>query len=65
MFPEATYINWWRGDSILGEHLTDDLSDFGVPYDRTNDVRERRAISWKYQSKSCGHAQAQKWTTVR
>jgi arylsulfatase A-like enzyme len=51
MFPDAHYVNWVRDprDSILGEHLTDDLSDFGIAYDKTNDVRLRRAISWKYQ----------------
>lgn len=51
MFPEARYIYWLRDprDSILGGHLTDDLADFGVPYERTDDIRERRAISWSYQ----------------
>lgn len=51
MFPEARYIHWSRDprDSILGAHLTDDLADFGIPYDHTDDVRLRRAISWKYQ----------------
>jgi hypothetical protein len=51
MFPEAYYIHWSRDprDSILGAHMTDDLADFGVSYDRTDDVRLRRAISWKYQ----------------
>jgi hypothetical protein len=52
MFPDIYYIFWVRDprDSVLGAHLTDDLSDFGVPYDHTDNVRERRAISWKYQS---------------
>jgi hypothetical protein len=51
MFPDIRYIHWTRDprDSILGAHLTDDLADFGVPYDRTDDVALRRAISWKYQ----------------
>lgn len=51
MFPEIRYIFWIRDprDSILGQHVTDDLADFGVPYDKTADERERRAISWKYQ----------------
>lgn len=51
LFPEARYIHWVRDprDSIIGAHLTDDLSDFGVPYDKTDDVRLRRAVSWKYQ----------------
>ena len=51
MFPDAYYIHWVRDprDAILGAHLTDDLADFGVPYERTDDLRLRRAISWKYQ----------------
>ncbi len=52
MFPDVKYIYWIRDprDCILRGHLTDDLADFGVPYDHTDDVRLRRAISWKYQS---------------
>ena len=52
MFPAIKYIYWIRDprDSIIGRHMTDDLADFGVPYPHTDDVRERRAISWKYQS---------------
>ena len=51
MFPDIRYIHWVRDprDSIIGSHLTDDLSDFGIEYDKTDDVRLRRAISWKYQ----------------
>ncbi len=51
LFPDIYYIHWVRDprDCILGAHLTDDLADFGVPYDKTDDVRLRRAISWKYQ----------------
>ncbi len=51
MFPEAYYIHWTRDprDSILGGHVTDDLSDFDIPYDHTEDIRLKRAISWKYQ----------------
>lgn len=51
MFPEAHYIYWVRDprDAILGSHLTDDLSDFGVRYRPTENIREMRAISWKYQ----------------
>jgi hypothetical protein len=51
MFPDIKYIFWIRDprDCILGEHITDDLSDFGVPYEKTDDVRLRRAISWDYQ----------------
>jgi hypothetical protein len=51
MFPDIHYIYWIRDprDCILGQHLTDDLADFGIDYDRTDDIRLRRAISWKYQ----------------
>lgn len=51
MYPDARFISWIRDprDSIIGRHLTDDLADFGVPYPPTEDERERRAISWKYQ----------------
>jgi len=52
MFPDTRYIYWVRDprDCILSAHLTDDLADFDIPYDHTDDVRLRRAISWKYQS---------------
>jgi hypothetical protein len=51
LFPDIQYIFWVRNprDCILGHHITDDLSDFGVDYPRTDDIRLRRAISWKYQ----------------
>ena len=51
MFPDIDYIFWVRDprDSILGAHLTDDLSRFGVPYQKTDDLLMNRAISWKYQ----------------
>lgn len=51
MFPDIKYIHWVRDprDSILGRHLTDDLADFGVPYEKTDDLLMKRAISWKYQ----------------
>jgi Sulfotransferase family len=51
MFPEIKYVFWIRNprDCILGRHITDDLTDFGIPYPKTDDVRLRRAISWKYQ----------------
>jgi hypothetical protein len=51
MFPDIKYIHWVRDprDSILRGHLTDDLADFGIPYPPTDDLRLRRAISWKYQ----------------
>lgn len=51
LYPDIKYIFWIRNprDCILGHHVTDDLSDFGIDYPRTEDVRLRRAISWKYQ----------------
>lgn len=51
MFPDIRYIHWVRDprDCVLGAHLTDNLNDFGIPYEPTEDVRLRRAISWKYQ----------------
>jgi len=52
MFPNIKYIYWIRDprDSIIGEHVTDDLADFGVSCNPAASVREMRAISWKYQS---------------
>lgn len=51
LYPEIQYIFWVRNprDCVLGRHITDDMSDFGIEYPRTDDVRLRRAISWKYQ----------------
>ncbi len=51
MCPDIKYIYWVRDprDSIIGEHVTDDLGDFHVEYPQTDDIRRRRAISWKYQ----------------
>jgi hypothetical protein len=50
-FPDAKFIHWIRDprDSILSNHRTDDLADFDIPYPKTEDLRERRAISWYYQ----------------
>lgn len=51
LFPDICYIHWVRDprDCILGSHLTDDLNDFGIRYEKTDDVRTNRAISWLYQ----------------
>jgi hypothetical protein len=51
MFPDIKYIFWIRNprDCILGGHLTDDLHDWGIDYPATDDIRMKRAISWKYQ----------------
>jgi hypothetical protein len=50
-FPEISAIYWVRNprDCILSGHLTDDLGRFGIRCPETDDVRRRRAISWKYQ----------------
>ena len=51
MFPEVRYIFWIRNprDCIIGTHITDNLSDWGVACPPSDDTRLRRAISWKYQ----------------
>lgn len=51
MYPDMKYIFWIRNprDNIQAAHMTDDLNDFGISYQPTDDVRLRRAISWKYQ----------------
>ncbi len=52
LFPDVRYIFWVRDprDCIAGSHLTDDLGRFGVACPPAgDDIRLRRAISWKYQ----------------
>ncbi|MBQ4338764.1 MAG: sulfotransferase [Clostridia bacterium] len=51
MFPEIYCIHWVRDprDCILGSHVTDDLREFNIDYTLTDNPREMRAISWKYQ----------------
>ncbi len=51
LFPDLNYIHWIRDprDCILRAHVTDDLSFFGIPCQKTADERLQRAISWKYQ----------------
>jgi hypothetical protein len=68
LFPEAYFIHWVRDprDSILGAHLTDDLADFGVPYEHTDNLRLRRAISWKYQMEIVrATPKPKRWISVR
>ena len=68
MFPRAYFISWVRDprDSIIGGHLTDDLSDFGVPYQAVDDVREMRAVSWKYQRENVNATpRPRRWIEVR
>jgi len=51
LYPDIHYIFWVRNprDCILNRHITDDLLEFGVQYPQTDNIRLRRAISWKYQ----------------
>ena len=53
LYPDMKYIIWCRHpyDSILGQHLTDDLNLWNIPFDRSVSVniKLKRAISWKYQ----------------
>jgi len=68
MFPEARYIHLIRDprDCILSGHVTDDLAAFGIDYGHTDDVRERRAISWKYQYELIrATPEPAHWLTVR
>lgn len=68
MFPDAKYIFWVRDprDCVLNRHITDDLAVFGVAYPPTNNIRLRRAISWKYQVELVkATAQPANWLEVR
>ena len=41
LFPDIKYIFWIRDprDSIINQHKTDDLADFGIAYEPTDDLR--------------------------
>ena len=45
MFPDTKFIFWIRDprDSIINQHKTDDLADFGIPYQPTEDAALRAA----------------------
>ncbi len=51
MFPDMKYIFWIRNprDCIIGQHVTDDMTRFGVQSPHSEDIREQRAFSWFYQ----------------
>jgi len=51
MFPDIKYIEWVRDprDCILNVHPTDDMNVFGIDYPKSDDIRQNRAYSWKYQ----------------
>lgn len=57
MFPDIKYIQWVRDprDCILAGHLTDDLNDFGIQYDKSDDIRKNRSVSWYYQREIVRH----------
>ena len=68
LFPDIDYIYWIRDprDCILGSHLTDDLSQFGIPCEKVDDVRLQRAISWEYQVELIkATPKPPRWQTVR
>lgn len=68
MFPDAKYIFWVRDprDCVLNRHITDDLRTFGIDYPPTDDIRLRRAISWKYQAELVkATPQPPNWLEVR
>jgi len=51
MFPDTRTIFWNRDprDCILGGHLTDNLSKFGIEGPEIENIFEQRAVSWIYQ----------------
>jgi hypothetical protein len=68
MFPDIHYIYWIRDprDCILAGHATDDLARWGIAYEATEDIRLRRAISWKYQAQLVkATPKPVHWLTVR
>lgn len=68
MFPDAKYIFWIRNprDCIIGNHVTDNMNTFGIPYKRMDSDRGKRAISWLYQYKLVKAAPHPKnWIEVR
>ncbi|MCJ8331274.1 MAG: sulfotransferase [Lentisphaeria bacterium] len=68
LFPEIKYIQWVRDprDSILKGHPTDDLGRFNIDYDKTDNIRLSRAISWKYQMEIIkATPKPDNWITVR
>ena len=55
-----------RATSILSGHVTDNLDDFGVPHDKTDDIRLLRATSWLYQAQIIRDTPKPKhWLSVR
>ncbi len=68
MFPDIRYIFWIRNprDCIIGGHITDDLQEWGIPCPAEDDLRLRRAISWKYQYDLVrATPKPEKWIEVR
>ena len=68
IFPKAKYIFWIRNprDCIIGGHVTDDMHTFGIQYPETDNVREKRAYSWRYQYDLVkATARPEQWIEVR
>lgn len=68
IFPKAKYIFWIRNprDCIIGGHVTDDMHTFGIQYPETDNVREKRAYSWRYQYDLVkATAKPEQWIEVR
>ena len=68
MFPDIRYIFWIRNprDCIIGGHITDDLLEWAIPCPAADDLRLRRAISWKYQYDLVrATPKPEKWIEVR
>ena len=65
--PDVRYILWIRNprDCIVGKHITDNLSDWGVACPPTHDTRLHRAVSWKYQyDLVCATPRPRNWIEV-
>ena len=68
LFPDASYIFWIRDprDCVLGSHVTDDLSRFGVEGPVSRCPEMQRAISWMYQYQLVKRTpKPRKWLEIR
>jgi hypothetical protein len=68
MFPDAKYIFWVRDprDCVLGAHVTDELSRFGIEGPTADEPEMLRAFSWIYQYKLVKRTpQPRNWIEVR
>lgn len=68
LFPNAYFIHWVRDgrDNILGEHGTDDLSAYHVPFNRSDNRIINAAQSWAYHlAIVAATPKPKRWLTVR